>query len=133
MSASLASFAKLCAVLVGRKNVPDDLAQVYFHRARIELKDQLDAVLGRFDDLVRAGRDPVLAVRSDLLPDAKFGATVKVILLLWYIGGIQNATGDWVMGSADQYYRALVWEDIGAHPPTLSNGYYGHWKYPPEI
>ena len=26
----------------------------------------------------------------------------------------------------------LVWDAIGAHPPTLSNGYYGHWKYPPE-
>jgi hypothetical protein len=37
------------------------------------------------------------------------------------------------MASADQYYRALVWEAIGAHPPTLSNGYYGHWKYPPEM
>ena len=45
----------------------------------------------------------------------------------------QNAAGDWEMVSADQYYRALVWDAIGAHPPTLSNGYYGHWKYPPEM
>src|SRR5689334_10121883 len=123
MAATLSSFAQLSSVLTGQKSVPGDLAQLYFDRVSVDLKDQLGALLCKFDDLVKTGKDPALAVRSDLLPDPELGPSVKVILLLWYIGGIQNVAGDWVMGSADQYYRALVWEAIGAHPPTLSNGY----------
>ena len=40
-----------------------------------------------------------------IVPDARWGPSAKLILSLWF---------------------------IGAHPPTLSNGYYGHWKYPAE-
>jgi hypothetical protein len=123
----------LSAVLTGEKNLAADLAKPYFDRAHAQLGDRLEALLQKFDDLIKAGKDPDSAIREDILPDAEVGPAAKVVLLLWYIGGIQNPAGDWEMASADQYYRALVWEAIGAHPPTLSNGYYGHWKYPPEM
>jgi hypothetical protein len=129
----VARFARFSMVLTGDNNLPADLARPYFDRAQEQLKDRLNALLGKFDELIKAGKDPVTAIREDILPDAELGPAAKVVLLLWYIGGIQNTAGDWVMASADQYYRALVWEAIGAHPPTLSNGYYGHWKYPPEM
>ncbi len=108
------------------------LSKVYFERARAELTTNLDTLLERFAALESNGQDPVAAVRDEIMPDPTLGSAAKVILLLWYIGGIKNVGGDWVMQSADQYYRALVWDAIGAHPPTLSNGYFGHWKYPPE-
>lgn len=132
MDDSLASFVRLSTVLTGEKTLPDDLAKAHFVRASAELKDQLAALLTKFDNLLKSGKEPASAIREDILPDQVLGLTAKLVLLQWYIGGFKNADGDWEMGSADQYYRALVWNAIGAHPPTLSNGYYGHWKYPPE-
>jgi Membrane bound FAD containing D-sorbitol dehydrogenase len=110
------------------------LAELYLERMREAVGSQLDDLLNRFQALVKAGHDPVVAVRDEILPDTVLAPVAKAVLLLWYIGGIQKTpNGDWEMQSADQYYRALVWETIGAHPPTLSNGYFGHWKYPPEM
>lgn len=132
VKSALASFVRLSAVLVGEENLPDDLAAMYFAQAKSTLKDKLGALLKRFDESLHGGKDPVTVVREHILPDADLGAVAEVILALWYTGGIQNAAGDWDVVSADRYYRALVWDAIGAHPPTLSNGYFGHWKYPPE-
>jgi Membrane bound FAD containing D-sorbitol dehydrogenase len=110
------------------------LAELYLERMRDAAGSQLDDLLDRFQALVKDGNDPVVVVRNEILPDTVLGPIAKAVLLLWYIGGIQRTPGgDWEMQSAGQYYRALVWEAIGAHPPTLSNGYFGHWKYPPEM
>jgi Membrane bound FAD containing D-sorbitol dehydrogenase len=110
------------------------LAEAYLARMRAAPGQQLDKLLDHFRARVKAGIDPVKVIKDTILPDATLGLVAKTILLLWYIGGIQaQPGGDWEMISADQYYRALVWEAIGAHPPTLSNGYFGHWKYPPEM
>jgi hypothetical protein len=133
MGTALASFLRLSKVLVGEENLPDDLVATHFEQANTALQDSLSALLERFDELLREGKDPTLAVRENIWPDARLGSAAEAILSLWFIGGIRNADGDWDVVSADRYYRALVWDAIGAHPPTLSNGYYGHWKYPPEL
>jgi len=126
-------FLKLSSVLVGQK-LDVHLAEEYFEKVREADAASLDKLLDRFQERVEAGDDPVTVVKAALLPDPKLGPVARTILLLWYIGGIQNpGSGDWEMTSAEHYYRALVWEAIGAHPPTLSNGYFGHWKYPPEM
>jgi Membrane bound FAD containing D-sorbitol dehydrogenase len=132
MQEALASFVRLSGALVGDDQLPGDLAAAYFEHAWTALADELPALLARFADLLQAGIDPVTALRQHLLPDSRFGPPSKVILALWFNGGIKTAAGDWAPASADSYYRALVWDVIGAHPPTLSNGYFGHWKYPPE-
>src|SRR3989442_1465701 len=129
-AAAVPTFLQLSRVLTAERTLPADLADVYFRRAQDHLGPKLGALLDRFATLVKGGGDPVDIVRVEILPDATHGPSARTVLLLWYIGGIQNAAGDWEMESADQYYRALVWEAIGAHPPTLSNGYFGHWKYP---
>ena len=132
MGAALASFVRLSTTLTGQEGLPEDLATVYFDQAKQTLAGKLTALLERFDKLLRDGKDPSVAVRDDILPDAQWGPPARMILSLWYIGGTKNAAGDWEVVSAERYYRALIWDAIGAHPPTLSNGYYGHWKYPPE-
>jgi len=126
------TFLQLSRVLTAEATLPVDLANAYFTRAERQLGPPLGALLDRFAALVDGGGDPVEIVRTQILLDAAHGPAARTVLLLWYLGGIQNAAGDWDMESADQYYRALVWDAIGAHPPTLSNGYYGHWKYPAE-
>ena len=126
-------FLRLSSILTAEQALPTDLNETNFKRAQQNLGPKLDALLDRFSSLLVAGnRDPIDIVRDDILSSPDHGPVARTILLLWYIGGIQNAAGDWEMQSADQYYRALVWDAIGAHPPTLSNGYFGHWKYPTE-
>ena len=126
-------FLRLSRTLTAHELDPE-LAVAYWERTQRTMGSQLDVLVDRFEELVKAGRDPIAAVREDIFPDGILGATAKTILLLWYTGGIQNpVSSDWEMESSDQYYRALVWKTIGAHPPTLSNGYFGHWKYPPEM
>ncbi len=126
-------FLRLSSVLTAERTLPADLGETYFNRAQQNLGPKLDALLARFGALLAAGnRDPIDVVRDEIFSSADHGPVAKTILLLWYIGGIQNAAGDWEMQSAEQYYRALVWDAISAHPPTLSNGYFGHWKYPVE-
>ena len=128
-----ALFLHLSRVLTAHE-LDEGLAKLYLERTRQVAGTQVDDLLDRFKSLLSAGRDPIRAVREDIMPDQVLGPVAQTILLLWYIGGIQApGGGDWQMQSADQYYRALVWETIGAHPPTLSNGYFGHWKYPPEM
>jgi len=110
------------------------LAGTYFVRGQQAFGAQFEALINQFETLTSQVRTPAFVIRQHIFPDPTLGPIAKAILLLWYIGAIQNtSTGDWQIESADDYYRALVWDAIGAHPPTLSNGYFGHWKYPPEM
>jgi hypothetical protein len=126
------TFLRLSEALTAETTLAVDLADAYFKRAGADLGAGFSALLDRFAAATAGGANPVDVIRTQILPDEKLGPAARTVLLLWYIGGIQNAAGDWEMQSADQYYRALVWEAVGAHPPTLSNGYFGHWKYPTE-
>jgi hypothetical protein len=118
---------------VGQK-VDVHLGEQYFEKVRQSDGATLDKLLDRFEERLNAGDDTATIVKDELFPDPTLGPLARTVLLLWYIGGIQNpGSGDWELTAAEHYYRALVWEAIGAHPPTLSNGYFGHWKYPPEM
>jgi len=133
METPLQLFLRLSIVLTAERSLPADLVEIYFQRAQETLGPKLDILLARFGTFLAAGdRDAIAIVRDGILASPDHGPVAKAVLLLWYIGGMQNAAGEWEMQSADQYYRALVWDAIGAHPPTLSNGYFGHWKYPVE-
>lgn len=91
----------------------------------------MDDVLQRFREIKAAGGDLVAAVRTKLIPDARLTHTVKTIVLLWFTGQIDGASGASPSGEAD-FFEALMWSVIGAHPPAFSDGYFGHWRYPPD-
>ena len=130
----LSPFLELSRVLTGQRTLDPSLAAAYRKRALEHLGTKLAALLNRFIALKTSGRDLIEAVRTEILLDVDLGPSARLILKLWYTGGIKpTPDGDWEMQSAEQYYRALVWDAIGAHPPTLSNGYFGHWKYPAEL
>lgn len=131
MPGILASFTRLSAALVDARDLPADLTQAYLARSQTALGEQLDALLLRFEAAVATGQDADSVIRDVLLKDASLGPAARLILIMWYTGGIQRGP-DWDLTSPDHFYRALVWDVVGAHPPTLSNGYFGHWKYPPE-
>jgi hypothetical protein len=79
------------------------------------------------------GGDIVEAVRKGLVNDASLALLVRKIILLWYTGSIDTGQGPPTLGSQDDYFEALMWSAVGAHPPGLSDGYFGHWRYPADL
>ena len=129
----LEGFVRLSQVLTA-SSLDSELAAAYFQILRQATGTLVETLVRRFEELVEEGCDPIVAVRDEIFSDQVLSPIAKSVVLLWYTGGIQNPEStDWVVQSPEQYYAGMVWEAIGAHPPTLSNGYFGHWKYPPEM
>ena len=128
---SLGLFIELSSLLVGVAvaRIP---AQRHFSALKSADSRQLHQVLVRFRQLKAAGGDIVRTVQEKLANDAALGPAVKSIVILWFTGQLQlglNAAGAAI---GDDYFQALMWSCIGSHPPALSDGYFGHWRYPPD-
>lgn len=126
-------FCELSTVLTGEAGVSPVIAERHLKTLRAsDHAEHIDAMLRRFAELILGGGDPVRLIEDHLINDGRFGPSVKAVLLLWYTGSI--GTGSSVSpGSQEDYFDALMWSVIGAHPPGLSDGYYGHWRYPPDV
>jgi len=129
---ALRSFVELSSILIGQ---PADPATARRHLVTLQgaSKDPpLGPVLKRFRAVKAAGGDIVQGVRDRLVNDATLGPVVKGVLSLWFTGQVQTGQGAPVFASQDDYFQALMWSCVGAHPPALSDGYFGHWRYPPD-
>ncbi|MBL0726111.1 hypothetical protein [Piscinibacter sp. HJYY11] len=109
-----------------------DLAAPYLQRLRAELFGaRIDELLELFARLRSTSTDLEMDIRQQIVESSDFGALAQQIILLWYTSAF--ADGDnWKFGPPEQYFRSHIWSVIGAHPPALSGGYFGYWKYPPE-
>ena len=94
---------------------------------------EVEAMLEAFVAVQAAGGDAAAGVR-DLLGDAQQGPRLKATLTLWFTGQapIGAAAPAAPLNPAEDYFEALMWSTVGAHAPAFSDGYYGHWRYPPE-
>jgi hypothetical protein len=127
-------FGELSSVLTGEAAVAVPTAERHLKTLREAVgAGQIDAVLRRFGELKDQGGDIVEAVRKGLVNDASLGLLVRKIILLWYTGSIDTGQGPPTLGSQDDYFEALMWSAVGAHPPGLSDGYFGHWRYPADV
>jgi hypothetical protein len=127
-------FCELSSVLTGEGAVAASTAERHLKTLRATVGGgQIDAVLQRFGALKNQGGDIVQAVRDGLVNDPSWGALVKKIILLWYTGLIDTGQGPPALESQDDYFEAMMWSAVGAHPPGLSDGYFGHWRYPPDV
>lgn len=123
-------FLRLSTVLTSLVNLESGAAHAHFKVAKTRLGSKLDDVLAAFAK-VESSDDLESAVGKQIFSDSILGPSAQLILLLWYNGGV-FIDPNWQFDSAGSYYGGLVWRAIGAHPPGLSNAYYGHWKYPAE-
>jgi hypothetical protein len=94
----------------------------------------LARLLDAFATSRQAGMNAAAAVQAALNEDDLRAAATQMVLL-WFTSAMQESADpaaalQW--GDPDQYFGALVWQLIGAHPPGLSGGYFGHWRYAPE-
>jgi hypothetical protein len=138
------TFDRLSRVLTGAQRLARDLVQLHLERLRgdPDAAQKLDMLLETF-----AGRaeNPAFneeRFREEIAPDPILGPLVRRIVVLWLTGALPKV--DWVAmlkleqsldyqeGNPRPYFGALLWPAIGAHPPGLSGGYFGYWRYPPE-
>jgi hypothetical protein len=127
-------FCELSSVLTGEAVVAPASAERHLKALRDTVgSGQIDAILKCFGELKDQSGDIAQAVRDGLVNDPSLGPPVRKIILLWYTGLIDVGQGPPAPGSQDDYFEALMWSAVGAHPPGLSDGYYGHWRYPPDV
>ena len=126
-------FCGLSSVLTGEPVVAASTAERHLKTLRDTLgASQIDTILRCFGELKDQGGESTRAVRDGLVNDSALGPLVRKIILLWYTGLIDTGQGP-PLGSQDDYFEALMWSAVGAHPPGLSDGYFGHWRYPPDV
>jgi len=74
-------------------------------------------------------------VQQEIVDDDSLRPAVCQIVLLWYTSALRDNLGPTIAlryGNEQEYFSGLAWRIIGAHPPGLSGGYFGHWHYRPE-
>lgn len=127
-------FIALSLLLTGEAHLERPLAEQYLNRITSgPLGASLPPLLTTFRVLQSAGGDINAAISTQILADAVLGPLAKQILILWYTGILTDADGkNGSYGSPEQFFSGLVWPTIGAHPPGLSGGYFGYWRYAPE-
>jgi hypothetical protein len=131
---SLGLFSELSCILTGESAVASSSAQRHLKTLRSVLgADTMNQILQRFRKLKTDGGDIVQAVKDKLVDDLSLGPSVKQIILLWFTGQIKTTAGTPAPATQDDYFEALMWAAAGSHPPALSDGYFGHWRYPPDV
>ena len=128
-----AAFLELSALLTGERSLSAATAA----RHLATLSDALGAkamaqLLERFRQISRSGGDLEKKVRDQLFGDAALGPVIRQVTLLWFTGLIAKGNAAPALASAQDYFEARMWSAIGSHPPAFSDGYYGHWRNPPD-
>src|SRR4051812_12401697 len=132
-------FVELSEALTGVAGLSADLSREYEARLRAEgMGAALDRLLAAYVSLKAQGRLDSDSLEAHLFDDADLRDVAEQLILLWYSSAIigappvPNARPLLKFGKPEHHFRALMWDVIGAHPPALSGGYFGHWHYPPE-
>ncbi len=138
-TSDVADFLGLSRILTGVDNLDADLGRQYLDRLNSSpFNSSLSRILKRFQGL-RDKPDVVAQVKKQIVADDSLRPTVCQIILLWYTSTVQdnlgmNPSASPVMrfGTQEEYFSGLAWTIIAAHPPGLSGGYFGHWRYRPD-
>lgn len=118
-----AAFLEASRQLTGLESLPPFLAAVY--------RDRVASVHGSaaLSRLLDVPKDALLATLEE---DDELRAVAESVVMLWYASATVDASGTFTFGTPRQYFSSQLWQVIRAHPPGLSGGYMGHWRYPPE-
>ena len=151
----LEDFTALSSVLIGERNLDGELARKYLDRLLAApvvgdaMGQRVEALLNTFREIRDGGGDIEEGVRERIVNDDALAPLARQIIYLWYTSaflvrvtkkpeatnfetGKPDSNTTLQFGSPEQYFRGLMWSVIRAHPPALSGGYFGYWRYPPE-
>jgi len=138
-SSDFDDFLALSRILTGVGNLDVDLGRQYLDRLNSSPFNPLLTQILRIYQGLRNGVDVAEQVKKQIVGNDSLRPTVCQIILLWYTSAVQDNLGmnppaSPVMrfGTQEEYFSGLAWSIIGAHPPGLSGGYFGHWRYRPD-
>ena len=149
----LDDFIALSSVLIGEQNLNRELAQKYLDRLLAvsvvgdPMPKRVEALLNAFREISKGDLEE--GVRQQIMNNDTLSPLARQIIYLWYTSaflvrsvkpdmpvnletGRPDTSTTLQFGSAEEYFRGLIWSAIRAHPPALSGGYFGYWRYPPE-
>lgn len=131
----LKDFLALSRILTGVESLDEELGRQYLDRLTSSPFDPfVRRILDRFQGF-GGGETLVERVKDEILGDGELRPTVCQIILLWYTSAMRDSESVSLSlryGTQEAYFSGLVWNIIGAHPPGLSGGYFGHWRYASE-
>ena len=132
---NLSSFMSLSSAVTGVSELDQGLGVTYLARLRASYEPATTSCLAEF--LTIAGQSTPENAARQLLDDDAFRPILCQIALLWFTSTLQDPKAQTsppplVYGDQEEYFSGLAWEIIGAHPPGLSGGYFGHWRYRPD-
>jgi len=129
------NFRDLSVCLTGVKTLPQAQCESFFERLR-KAKGYCDSLVSVFSEYQKHGSDFNPKTHLEQADQLK---CCRGIVFLWYTSELiafTDLTSELAKiregGAEEEYYASLVWKVIRAHPPGLTGGYYGHWKYEPE-
>jgi len=135
-----ADFMELSRVLTGVENLDEEIGRQYLDRLTSSpFQPRLHEILEQFRGL-KKGERLVEQVKTKIVEVDSLRPTVCQIILLWYTSTVQDnlemqppaPSPSFRYGTPEEYFSGLAWQIIGAHPPGLSGGYFGHWRYRPD-
>lgn len=132
-------FLALSRILTGVDNLDADLGRQYLDRLNSSPFNLfLGQILKRFREL-KDKPDVLDQLKKQIVGNDSLRPTVCQIVLLWYTSTMQDNLGMQPpttpmmrFGTQEEYFSGLAWTIIGVHPPGLSGGYFGHWRYRPD-
>lgn len=128
------TFLQLSRLIAGFTDISEHLARDY--ALILSSTDEWRAELAALEKAAHeamSGDDPEAAVMAAMAANPAIGNAARRLAHLWYAGRLpaQNAV-DAAFVSEQAYFEALIWRAARAHPPGLSGGYSGHWRYAPD-
>jgi Membrane bound FAD containing D-sorbitol dehydrogenase len=138
-ASAITEFLALSRILTGADDLDAELGRQYLDRLNsTPFSPLLREILGRFQGF-KDNPGVAAQVKKQIVADDSLRPTVCQIILLWYTSTMQDNFGMQppaapVMrfGTQEEYFSGLAWTMIGAHPPGLSGGYFGYWRYRPD-
>ena len=131
----LEQFLALSRILTGVGQLDSALASQYLDRlVSTPFGPTVRLILERFTKF-KADETRPDRVKKEIVGDDTLRPAVCQIILLWYTSAFWDNGATPIAlryGTQDEYFSGLAWSLIGAHPPGLSGGYFGHWRYRPE-
>jgi hypothetical protein len=133
-------FLKLSAALTGFDDLDPKLGSLYYKELMKVAGPQVTALLQTFSTKVlghpasaahTASAAPEDLIRENIWNVLDFQTLSQAIINLWYTATLKLGSVTWV-APPEAYFDTLLWRAIEAHPPAVSGGYFGYWRYPPE-
>lgn len=128
-----ARFVALSVALTGDPELPAVLATAYLKRLDRAHPGDVDKLLVAYEAGLAAGEHELQAIQDRVVDDAARWSTAREVVSIWLtsrLPGVDLAGPEVV--PPEQYFQGRLWVTIQAHPPGLSGGYFGHWRYEPD-